>query len=419
MIACFIMSLASARANSDLTASQIHMVEQAVDKKISENLNKLNQDSIHTILTKIDTIQMTARLTQLASYTLEYLEYSLKELLEPIVINTSGMINFSTGNQPTNNQQISIINPWLSYIRGPKTILAGQESQIVARYELSALYEDILVKDFVISSSYPIDEVIESVQIYNNSGVKIAQWYPVQNQIIFNNQDILLHQGSHAWYMTITPRKVWYNGSSLSNINYQLQLSITRAIGQTSTDQVSITTSSQTSDSITIYPFIFTAATLTNNRNGNTTDLLLNNGVTRVAILRFSINTSKNTTTNNQSLKAILSEVSLALGNNIAGTINTITIRNINGWTAVNGIINNGKVTFPLTTMPVGERTLESLSEQGFLIMVDANLSANMSESLSLSMDSNSVSFTTNEDNTLYTNLGLGGGYSSSINIKD
>jgi hypothetical protein len=76
-------------------------------------------------------------------------------------------------------------------------------------------------------------------------------------------------------------------------------------------------------------------------------------------------------------------------------------------------------VTFPLTNIPVWERTLESLSEQWFLITLDANLSPNVSESMSFSMDSNSIKFTTNEDNTLYNDLGLGGGYSSSVSVKE
>jgi hypothetical protein len=62
------------------------MIEHAIDKKINQHLAQLNQESIHSMLTKIDTIQMTARLTQVASYTLEYLEFTLKELLLPITI---------------------------------------------------------------------------------------------------------------------------------------------------------------------------------------------------------------------------------------------------------------------------------------------------------------------------------------------
>lgn len=57
--------------------------------------------------------------------------------------------------------------------------------------------------------------------------------------------------------------------------------------------------------------------------------------------------------------------------------------------------------------MPSNERTLESLSEQGFLITVDATLSPSVSESINLSMDTNSITFTTNEDNTLYSDLGF------------
>jgi hypothetical protein len=210
-------------------------------------------------------------------------------------------------------------------------ILAGQESPIVAKYELTALYEDMMIQDFTISSSNNLDEVIESVQIYNASGIKITQGYPTSNKIIFNNQDIHIKQGTLYRYMTITPRKVGYNQASLTNITYQLQLSITRAMGLTSTDQVTVSTTNQVSDSITIRPFLFTVAELTKNRNENNTDTLLNNGNTRLAILRLGINTSTNTNANNQALKVILSEISLSLGNNIAGSLNTITIKNING----------------------------------------------------------------------------------------
>jgi predicted P-loop ATPase/GTPase len=102
--------------------------------------------------------------------------------------------------------------------------------------------------------------VIESVQIYNASGVKIAQGVPTAHQVIFNNQDIRLTQGSHVRYMTITPRKVGYNQATISNISYQLQLSITRAMGLVSTEQVVVSTSNQLSDSIQIRPFLFSQA---------------------------------------------------------------------------------------------------------------------------------------------------------------
>lgn len=210
-------------------------------------------------------------------------------------------------------------------------MLAGTESQIVAKYELNALYEDMLIKDFTMSSPNNLDNVIESIQIYNAYGTKIAQASPVGNQVFFNNQDILLKQGNHNRYMTVTPRKVGYNQSTLSNIVYQIQFQITRAEGMTSTDQVVVTTTNQFSDTITIRPYLFTIAELTKSRNGNTTDTVLNNGMTRLGILRLGINTSSNSTSNNQALKVILSEISLSLGNNIAGSINSISLRNSNG----------------------------------------------------------------------------------------
>ena len=188
-----------------------------------------------------------------------------------------------------------------------------------------------MIKDFIISSSYNLDEVISSAQIYNASGIMIAKAYPTANHLDFNNQDILLKQGNHAWYMTVTPRQVGYNHAPVTPINYQLQFAITRALGMVSTEQVTMSMINQNNNYMTIRPFIFQQAGLSQSWNANTTDTLLNNGNTRAAILHLAIDSKDNTTSNNESLKVILSEISLSIGNNIAGSINSITLRNVFG----------------------------------------------------------------------------------------
>lgn len=120
MLVCLIMSLASAMASDTipLYPREILQVEQAVDKVIERVLPKLNQEKIITLISKIETLKKTARLTQKTAYLLDYLRYTLTDLLEPITITpytstTSGNIH-STHPLITN----------LSYTRGPKTILA-------------------------------------------------------------------------------------------------------------------------------------------------------------------------------------------------------------------------------------------------------------------------------------------------------
>ncbi|MEY3197896.1 MAG: hypothetical protein RL023_693 [Candidatus Parcubacteria bacterium] len=87
IITCLILSIVSAMAQ-DLSPREILQVEQAVDKAIARVLPKLNQEKIVTLISKIDNLKKIARLTQKTAYLLEYLRYTLTDLLEPITITT-------------------------------------------------------------------------------------------------------------------------------------------------------------------------------------------------------------------------------------------------------------------------------------------------------------------------------------------
>ena len=120
MLLCLIMSLASAMA-ADLSPREILQVEQAVDRVIVRVLPKLNQEKIVSLISKIDNLRKTARLTQKTAYLLDYLKLTLTDLLEPVTITTTSSNTVSgTTNSPSANPLILNLN----YSRGPKTILA-------------------------------------------------------------------------------------------------------------------------------------------------------------------------------------------------------------------------------------------------------------------------------------------------------
>jgi hypothetical protein len=424
-----IISLVSTRAaeselsqlTSLLKPREILQIEQSVDKVISRNQSSLTSERIQTIITKIDTIKMVSRLTPKGRYILEYLKYTLTALLDPITITPpKGEISVNmTSIVQTWTSNIPVSIRTFSYIRGNKTLLAGIESNAVAKFELSALYEDITIKDFSISSSNNLDERIESIQIYNASGIVIAKGAPQGNKVIFNNHDILVKQWGNNRYMTITPRMVGYNQATHNGSTFTLNLTITRAEGKTSTEQVQVNLGNQQSDSISIRPFVFKKAELTPNRNGNTTDSILSNWTTKIAVFALGIDAGSNTSSNNGSIKVIPYELRLQLWNNIAGAINSISLRNINGSSSINCIIAGSVLTCPMMQLPVWERIVESGSEQGFVLTLNAILSTNSTESISLMLENGGLSYTTNEDNTLYTDLGLGNGYSSSVSKRE
>jgi hypothetical protein len=139
------------------------------------------------------------------------------------------------------------------------------------------LYEDIIVKDFSISSTNNLDEQIESIQIYSQTGILLAKGTPQGNKVIFNNYNIVIKQGSQLLYMTITPRSIGYNQATNNPNSFSLNLAITRAEGVTSTETVAVNLMNQQSESITIRPFLFKKAELSQSRNGNTSDSSLNN----------------------------------------------------------------------------------------------------------------------------------------------
>lgn len=210
-------------------------------------------------------------------------------------------------------------------------MLAGTLSPVVAKFEVTALYETITLEQFRIKSSRDISTQATTAIVYDRSGKELARALPDQQGFLFSNSTIQLPIGTTTLFVKLETKHVGYNKADQNTNPFTLTFQSLQARGNTSTEYVSTIPVSSNSESIRITPFIFTDVGLSTQRNNTYSDTYLNHGITKLGILHLSINSDMNTTTSNQSYKIIINEIKLKVQTSIAGVLHDIALKNLNG----------------------------------------------------------------------------------------
>ena len=226
-----------------------------------------------------------------------------------------------------------------------KNILGNTTSPFVASYELTAVNEDVLIKDLsVVASHADFTSAVSEVILYSNDKTTEIWREPVvSTTVTFDNINYVASEGNENLYIKVVTRKIGKDSAGKFSADMTLTLQATDVEGNDSGKAISTGAGVASATSVSLafktVPVKISAVAFVDSASGVSRATTLNNGDNNVAII--SVTADSNTNTDNDdasSLKSILEQVVLdvsnAYNNTVAATtttINTLTIEKING----------------------------------------------------------------------------------------
>lgn len=254
-----------------------------------------------------------------------------------------------------------------SQVDKTKNILWGTTSSFVASYELTAVNEDVLVKDFTITSALAnLQYYVSEVVVYaNDKTTEIARETVTSSTVEFENEDFVVAEWTSNVYIKVVTSKIGKDQAWRQSADITLDLVIDDAEGNSSNkvlsdwnndwtvdaqevvydddadasyDEAANDTDSGESLAFKVLPTKVSSVTFVDSISGTSRASKLNNGENNVAIIAVTTDSSSNVNTNGGTLKTILKQVKLNQSRYSDTQITGYTIEKVNGTeSAVSG----------------------------------------------------------------------------------
>lgn len=269
-----------------------------------------------------------------------------------------------------------------SQVDKAKNVIGNATSPFVASYELTAVNEDVLVKDFKLTSSlanlqYYVSEV---VVFANDKTTELDRETVTSSTVSFDNTNFVVAEGTSNVYVKVVTNKIGKDQAWRQSADITLDLVVQDAEGNSSNKTLSdwdndwvantsdgteaqeivynsdadsyfdeaggVDVDSWESLAFAVVPTRISNVSFVSEANGVTRATKLNNGSNNVAIIAITTDSSTNTNVNGGTLKTNLKTVKLNVSKltSAAGTaISAMTIEKVNGTEgSVAGTLLNG-----------------------------------------------------------------------------
>lgn len=181
-----------------------------------------------------------------------------------------------------------------TYETGPKTLLAGVESPIIAKLSYIAQNEAILIDTFVITGTRSLADYFAAIYIYDAQGKRVQTFLPSTDRIEIDGLAWKLPQGQNTFWVTVVPKVINNTSTAHQVSNISLTFSPTRLISSTN-HTTSVSTQRTVSDVLTISPTIIGSIAFVDEAVQRKRDTHLINGTTNLGIIALTTPTRQNT----------------------------------------------------------------------------------------------------------------------------
>jgi hypothetical protein len=201
-------------------------------------------------------------------------------------------------------------------------VLAWEQQQVVAEFELNARLEPFVLEDITIGSSVSdIQNTIAQLHLYDENGSKLwsdradSSW-----NFDFKNLGYTLEQWTTKVYAVIDTMIVWYNGNGQNDlVALTLQVTDGEARGEFSSTKYSIN-QSNTSKTITIQSVLIKSVDFISEAEWVRVDTQLTNGNNTLAILEIQTADSSNQEVDSsRDLDVLLDTLQIQISDNTVG----------------------------------------------------------------------------------------------------
>ncbi len=240
-----------------------------------------------------------------------------------------------------------------TYETGPKTLLAGVESPIIAKISYIAQNEAILIDTFVITGTRSLGDYFEAIYIYDAQGKRIHTIPTTTESVELHDLARRLPQGQNTFWVTVLPKAINNDSTAHQVSNISLTFSPTRLIS--STNKTAYASSQRhTSDLLTISPVLLESITfvdeaLQRKRDTHLIDGTINLGI--IALKTAERTNTRETSSNESNFKLLTLRIGVNDGTVTQQIKPTLMLKRL--WTAMSAIagsIDGDSVVFDLSS---------------------------------------------------------------------
>lgn len=231
-------------------------------------------------------------------------------------------------------------------------LLAWEQGQVVAEFELNARLEPFVLEDITLkSSSSDIQNTISQLHLYNENGVKLWSDRADSSWLFdFKNLDYTLQQWTTKIYAVIDTMIVWYNGNGQDDlVALTLQVTAGEARGEFSSTKYGLTKSNP-SKTITIQSVLIQSVDFISEVAWARVSTQLTNGNNTLAILAIQTDDSNNQEVSSpRDLDILLDTLQIEVSDNTIGNSATTSLvleRLDSNWNKVMWTAIGNQVTF-------------------------------------------------------------------------
>lgn len=362
LLSIVVLSLFMVSSSFALTNKESEVIDRALQRRIQKQPTASLITSIQAVLSRIDTIQMTARMTEKTAEIFSMIEQkliSIEENMQGITANTVTNTSMPSSQTIQNTTDTSVV------------LLAWTSSEAFWHIEFSTRYEAMIIKELRIQASTDtITEYVSELWLYDETwkliGTTLVSW----KEILFSALNTELQPGSHDRYIALrSTNPDQYTNSNSTNFTLQLQGIL--AQWSTSRREVSALYSNQLSPTITITPMAIERVSFLEQWNGIYTNTSLQAGWdTTLGIIAITASDS----TSKRSDALILDQLSVWVQDNTtAKTVaNNLFLERLDTADGkIYGNNNNSTVTFSLNEEIQEQQT--AIFRIGSTITLDSN----------------------------------------------
>ena len=225
-----------------------------------------------------------------------------------------------------------------------KNVVAGTTSDYVSTFRLTAQNEAVIVEDFRINvvGGTNFNEAVQTVEIYNAAGQKIASQSVTSTPVVFDNANLKVALGSNDFFVKLVTNSIGQNYDGLVMSDASLSFEALVARGEQSGVDTNLPITSG-SNNVQIIPVHISLVKITGGAGA------LTNGSNELWVIEITANTWGNTKLDGSVLDLVLSNLKIDFWSTKAssGTITRLDISPADPIcdVAVGGVVNFASCT--------------------------------------------------------------------------
>lgn len=342
----FIALQAWSLVSANLTSSEQTLIDGFIQRRAQSH--SASETSSKAILIQ-DRITYTLQVSTPNDFTVDVLQYidnalDTYVLTSPVgtvtpstpVVTTPSVSTTSPQQPSTSTQDLSIRSIIQEYDDSREIVLlAWEQRQVVAQFELNARLEPFVLEEIILKSSESnIQNTISQVHLYDEAGYKLWSDRADSTWVFeFKNLNYTLEQGSTKVYAVMDTMIVWYNGNGQDDlVALTIQVIGGEARGEFSSTKYSIARSN-TSKQITIQSVLIESLEFLSQAQWVRVNTQLTNGTNTLAILEIQTADSNNQEINSpRDLDVMLDSIQIQVSDNTVdkSATNSLVLERLN-----------------------------------------------------------------------------------------